>query len=548
MRFEEFGLSEPLLRAVKEAGFESPTPIQEQAIPLLLQGEDVVGQAQTGTGKTAAFGLPALEYCLSARKKEGGGAVAHAGREAAAHAQRDGGHWEKKRVAIPKVLVLSPTRELAVQIAYEFERLGKYAPAKIVCVYGGQDIDRQLRAIERGVDIVVGTPGRMLDHIKRGSLELGGVSFVVMDEADRMLDMGFIYDVAEILEKTNPERQTALFSATMPSEILKISRDYMKNPQTLRVSEDKITVEGIRQKYVLVDARSRMGYLLGVLKQENPKLALIFTRTKFAAQRLCGTLQRKGFAAESLHGDMRQGARDRAMRKFRDGSVHVLVATDLASRGIDVLEISHVINYDLPEEATTYVHRIGRTGRMGAEGVAISLIFEDQLGWIDGISHVTKMPVEEMKVEPEKIVYTDVARAPQGRSYGGRPSYGGGHSSYAGGGRYGGGGGSRFSGSPRSSYGRDGAQSGGATQRRSDGGSYGRSGAGAREGGGFGQRRSYGGSGYGREGGRGGGSYGERGGTERVVKSRDGVEYFEGRKNYGQRSSARGKRDYGRRR
>ncbi|MFH1306606.1 MAG: DEAD/DEAH box helicase [Candidatus Micrarchaeota archaeon] len=404
MKFDEMKLGKLLLDALNKMGFEIPTPIQEQAIPALLQGEDLIGQAQTGTGKTAAFGLPALQYCMQKRKEEG--------------------HPHPVRgVAMPYVLILAPTRELAVQITGELEKMGRYTPLRVVCVYGGQSINVQLRAFEKQVDIVVGTPGRVLDHMQRENLNLQQAGYVVLDEADRMLDMGFIKDVMQIMSKTQKGRQTALFGATVPKEIENIAYEYMENPKKIRVSQDNITVEGIAQKFVQVNAGNRIGYLLSVLELERPALAVVFVRTKRAAEKLSWILQRRKFASDCLHGNMRQGARDKAMAKFRDGKIHMLVATDLASRGLDVLEVSHVINYDMPEEIMTYVHRIGRTGRMGAKGKAISFIFEDQMGLLKDIVKVTRVPMEELIVEPKQVFHSDVPRD-RGRRRGGRAGMG----------------------------------------------------------------------------------------------------------------------------
>lgn len=371
------GLSEPLYKALAKMGFEKPTPIQEQAIPLVMAGKDVMGQAQTGTGKTAAFGLPAIEYCLKKGHPRSGDGAAH-----------------------PHVLVMAPTRELAVQISAELDKMSQFANVRSVCVYGGQDIERQFRAFRDKVDIVVGTPGRILDHIDRKSLDLSNVDFVVLDEADRMLDMGFIHDMMDILENCKQDRQTMLFSATLRRDVENIAHDYMKDPQKVKVSEDKITIDKVVQKFMIVDAKERLGSLFSVLTHEKPKLAVVFVRTKASANKLAQILQDRGVEADCLHGDMKQGARDRAIKKFKTGHLHVLVATDLAARGLDVFNITHVVNYDLPEDPETYVHRIGRTARMGAEGTAISFVFEDQEGWLRDLVRFTRVPLEEIKLEP----------------------------------------------------------------------------------------------------------------------------------------------------
>ncbi len=334
--------------------FENATEIQEKAIPLALQGEDLIGQAKTGTGKTAAFGI-----CILEDIKHKGGHKGFAPRK-------------------PSALVLAPTRELAMQIKAEIEKIGSMMRIPILSVYGGVGIEPQIQALRRGVGILVGTPGRILDLMDRGELDFSSTSVVVLDEADRMLDMGFIDDIEDILSQTPANRQTLLFSATMPDEILGMSKKYMKNPIHLNISQDELVVDKIEQYYVEVTMHNRVSTLLALLQYENPKLAIVFTRTKAGADRLSHLIKANGFNAQALHGDMSQNKRDRAMASFKHGSVQVLVATDLASRGLDVREITHVINYDMPMDAETYVHRIGRTGRMDANGRAFTLVFPDQ--------------------------------------------------------------------------------------------------------------------------------------------------------------------------
>ncbi len=375
MSFETMGLSAQIYQALKKMGFEKPTPIQTEAIPIALQGKDIIGQAQTGTGKTAAFAIPAIEHCMKKGDAKRANSVAH-----------------------PHVLVMAPTRELAVQISMEIDRMSEFANVRTVCVYGGQEIEKQFRAFMQKVDIVVGTPGRLLDHIERKSLDLSDVDFVVLDEADRMLDMGFIHDIVDILEKTNPKRQTMLFSATMQRQIENIAHDYMNQPHKIAVSADQLTIDKVSQKFLIVDAKKRLEYLFAVLQSQNPQLAVIFVRTKASADKLSTILSDRGIEADCLHGDMRQGARDRVIKKFKQGHLKVLVATDLAARGLDVFNVTHVINYDLPMEFETYVHRIGRTARMGAEGVAITFAFEDQEGWLRDLVRMTRVPLEELLV------------------------------------------------------------------------------------------------------------------------------------------------------
>lgn len=480
MKFIEIGLSEPLLKAITEMGYETPTPIQEQGIPLLLQGEDLVGQAQTGTGKTAAFGLPILEKWLNTKPE----------------------HKPpfRRGCATPSALILAPTRELAIQVANEMRKMGKYTGVNVVPLYGGQEIEKQTREFGRPVDIVAGTPGRILDHLERGSLDVSRARSLVLDEADRMLDMGFMDDVVDIIRKTPKERQTMMFSATMPREIMGVAYEYMKAPQTVKVGEDKITLDKIRQYYIEVpDARMRLPLLLGLIKAKNPQLAIIFCRTKMGADKLGHILKNRGIDAMALHGDMTQRQRDNAMGLFREGKIHALVATDLASRGLDVFDVSHVINYDLPEEHTTYVHRIGRTGRMGAEGEAVSFIFTDQLGWLEELEKMTNVKVEKLDIAPDADMGRPAGHGSGPHEYGDRrPSFGRG-------GRFGEG---------RRSF-------GGSHERRE--GAGGKS-FGSERRGGFGGRREgsagRGGSFGGEEGGRGGFGGGVSGQTMRKIKER----------------------------
>jgi len=393
MGFTKLGLSPQIMQSLKEMGFAQPTPIQANALPLLMQGEDLIGQAQTGTGKTAAFGICILERLLSQH------------------------HTQKGKV---KALVLTPTRELAIQVCGEIEKIGKHAEVRTLAIYGGQEIEKQLRPLASGVEVVVGTPGRLLDHIERGTLRLDSVEVVVLDEADRMLDMGFIDDIEKILQKTPNSRQTMLFSATMPPAIMDLSKRYLKSPQEVRVSEDSLSVKNIRQQFIEVSKFDRLNALLILLAQTKPALALIFVRTKRGADRLNDILSDRGFHSMALHGDMSQNKRDRSMEAFRKKHINILVATDLASRGLDVTDVSHVINYDLTDDPYTYVHRIGRTGRMGKGGVAISFVFFDQSSLIGILEKVTDSKMEQLPLEikpellPKRVCFTEQ------RDYGGR--------------------------------------------------------------------------------------------------------------------------------
>ena len=348
--FAELGLSAELLRAVDDLGYEAPTPIQEATIGLLLEGRDVIGQAQTGTGKTAAYALPMIERLDPDLTDDRGR---------------------------PKVqgLVLAPTRELAVQVAEAVHQLGRHKHASVVPIYGGQPIDRQLRVLRSGVQIVVGTPGRVMDHMRRGTLDLSAVRVLVLDEADEMLDMGFVEDIEWILEEVPTERQTALFSATMPPRIRALSKKYMKDPELVQISAPgKITVPQIEQLYVEVGRGTKMDALGRILDHEDPESAIVFARTKRDVDELGEHLMARGYPVETLHGDLTQAQRDRVMKRFREASVEILVATDVAARGLDVEHVSHVFNYELPDDPEQYVHRIGRTGRAGRAGIAISFV------------------------------------------------------------------------------------------------------------------------------------------------------------------------------
>lgn len=338
--FGNLKLSKKLLAAITEMGFEEPTPIQAKTIPLVLEGVDVVGQAQTGTGKTAAFGIPITEHISDSR-----------------HIQ---------------ALVLTPTRELAIQVSEELAKIGKFRRVKALPVYGGQAIDRQIRALKFGVQVVIGTPGRLLDHIRRGTIKLNHISTLVLDEADEMLDMGFIDDIETILRNVPEERQTLLFSATMPEPIRRLAARYMKNPVEVTVSKEQITVPLIDQIYY--ETRDKLDGLCRVLEAEDNNKVIVFCRTKKGVDELSASMQARGFLADGLHGDLTQAQRDRVMKKFRENQLEILVATDVAARGLDIENVTHVVNYDIPQDPESYVHRIGRTGRAGRKGVAITFI------------------------------------------------------------------------------------------------------------------------------------------------------------------------------
>jgi ATP-dependent RNA helicase DeaD len=369
--FEELGLSAQLTKALTENGFKAPFPIQETAIPLILQGKDVVGQAHTGTGKTAAFGLPILQQIKP------GGPV--------------------------QVLILAPTRELAVQVTEEINRFAKYTGIKAVTIYGGQSINLQLDKLRRGVQIIVATPGRLIDHIKQGSIILDDVRFVVLDEADRMLDMGFIDDIKFILFYVNEDRQTCLFSATIPPEIVRLADEYMRQNKIehVRLNEEEITLETIDQSYLVVEEREKFKHLMDFIRRnQNAKSqTIVFAATKQRADRLAYKLRQEGFSAVTIHGDLSQKQRDNAMHKFKRGAEDILVATDIAARGIDVPAIGNVINYDVPEDPNVYFHRIGRTARAWGEGKAISLVSNDRISDFERILARTKLPIRKLNDE-----------------------------------------------------------------------------------------------------------------------------------------------------
>jgi ATP-dependent RNA helicase DeaD len=368
--FATLGLRDELLAALDDLGYEEPTPIQRETIPLLLTGRDLLGQAATGTGKTAAFALPALQMIDASRR-------------------------------VPQVLVLVPTRELAVQVSEAMFRYGRELGVKVVPVFGGQPIQRQLQALDRGVHVVVATPGRALDHIGRGSLALDAIQTVILDEADEMLDMGFTDDIESILESTPDDRQTVLFSATMPSRITSIAKRYQRSPERITIgrpdSEPGAKVL-VRQTVYVVQRAHKPSALGRILDIEAPKSALVFCRTRTEVDQLTETMNARGYRAEALHGGMDQAQRDRVMARLRDGTAELLVATDVAARGLDVDTLTHVVNYDVPSAAESYVHRIGRVGRAGREGVAITLAEPRERRGLENIERLTKQRFEIAKV------------------------------------------------------------------------------------------------------------------------------------------------------
>ena len=365
--FADLGVEPQLLRAVEELGFEEPTPIQEQAIPLLLRGADIIGQAQTGTGKTAAYALPIIQR-LEAEPGQ------------------------------PQALVLVPTRELALQVAEATYKMGKHKTTCVVPIYGGQPIERQLRALRQNVHIVVGTPGRIMDHLRRGTLSLDRVRTVILDEADEMLDMGFIEDIEWILQQAPAERQTALFSATIPPRIAQLAQRYLRSPIRVAIPAETLTVPQVRQTYYEVVGRDKTDALTRILDMEEPASTILFTRTRREADEVAESLQVRGYAAEALHGDMSQALRERTLNRFRRGQIEILVATDVAARGLDIVDVSHVINYDVPPDPEQYVHRIGRTGRAGRAGDAVTLVTPRERRMLRIIERVVGKKITPMRL------------------------------------------------------------------------------------------------------------------------------------------------------
>lgn len=368
LRFADLGLSEAVMKAVADVGYETPSPIQAATIPALLAGRDVLGTAQTGTGKTAAFALPSLSNIdLNAQK--------------------------------PQVLVLAPTRELAIQVAEAFQTYSAAIPGfRVLPIYGGQPYGQQLSSLRRGVHVVVGTPGRVIDHLDRGTLDLSELKTLVLDEADEMLRMGFIDDVEAVLKKLPEQRQVALFSATMPPAIRRIAQTYLKDPTEVTIASKTTTSANIRQRYWWVAGMHKLDALTRILEVEPFDAMIIFARTKAGTEELAEKLQARGMAAAAINGDMQQAQRERTIQQLKDGKLDILVATDVAARGLDVERISHVLNYDIPYDTESYVHRIGRTGRAGRSGEAILFVTPREKGMLRSIERATRQPIEEMQL------------------------------------------------------------------------------------------------------------------------------------------------------
>ncbi|MBW3551240.1 MAG: DEAD/DEAH box helicase [Proteobacteria bacterium] len=368
MKFTDLALSEPLLRALTDVGYESPSPIQAATIPPLLDGRDLLGQAQTGTGKTAAFALPILAQIDPKQSK-------------------------------PQALVLAPTRELAIQVAEAFQKYAVHLPGfHVLPIYGGQGYGPQLAALRRGVHVVVGTPGRVIDHLDRGTLDLSQLRCLVLDEADEMLRMGFIDDVENVLKKTPPTRQVALFSATMPHQIKRIAQTYLKDPVEIAIKSMTSTAPNIRQRYWSVSGVHKLDALTRILEAEPFEAMIVFARTKLGTEELASKLAARGMSVAAINGDVQQAQREKTIQNLKDGTIDILVATDVAARGLDVERISHVLNYDIPNDTENYVHRIGRTGRAGRKGEAILFVTPRERGMLRAIERATRQPIEAMEL------------------------------------------------------------------------------------------------------------------------------------------------------
>ncbi len=401
-KFEELGLNQEILKGIKELGYDEPFPIQEAVIPVLIAGRDVVGQAHTGSGKTAAFALAMLQEIQPKGGIQG--------------------------------LIMAPTRELAIQITGEIKKFGKYTKIRVATVYGGQGMGLQLDALHRGIEIVVATPGRLIDHLKRGSIELRDITHIVLDEADTMLDMGFIDDIQFILDLAPENRVMSLYSATMPTEILRLSEEYLNNPKQFLLDADDLSGEGIDQSYLVIKDRDKFKYLIDFIKPIKGQ-SIVFCSTKYRTRDVAKFLHQEKFNAVAIEGDMSQHRREQAMGKFRSGKVDILVATDVASRGIDVPRVELVINYDVPNQELLYFHRIGRTARAGAKGKAITFVSYSSVGDWNIIKRQIKVPLKDLNQEMgiEISIPDPLKRQVPSRRYGGQS-----RSNYSRGGRSGG--------------------------------------------------------------------------------------------------------------
>ena len=396
MIFKELNVIEPVLKAISEAGYEKPTEIQENSIPVVLKGRDILGCAQTGTGKTAAFAIPIIQNIVTAK-----------------------GNSKERSI---KALIVAPTRELAIQIEENFTIYAKYLDIKNTVIFGGVNQTSQVRKINAGVDVLVATPGRLLDLVNQRHIDLSNVKYFVLDEADRMLDMGMIHDVKKIISKLPKERQNLLFSATMPKEVTKLVNSILKNPVKVEVQPVSSTAEIISQGVYFVPKKNKKSLLIHLLKDESIKSVIVFSRTKHGANKIAKDLEKAGIQSTAIHGNKSQNQRQLALNNFKEGNIRVLVATDIAARGIDIDELSHVINYDLPDVAETYVHRIGRTGRAGASGVAITFCDEEEKAMFRSIEKIIgkSIPVLEEEYEIIQPVVTIQAKSNSERNKGNR--------------------------------------------------------------------------------------------------------------------------------
>ena len=365
--FKELGLVPEIMKAIEDMGFEEPTPIQKVSIPAAMEGKDLIGQAQTGTGKTAAFGIPILEKIDTTEKG-------------------------------PQAIVLSPTRELAIQSAEEMNRLAQYLPIHALPIYGGQDIERQFRALRKKPNIIVATPGRLMDHMKRGTIDLSHVQILVLDEGDEMVDMGFIDDIRTILAGMPEERQTMFFSATMPAPIRELAESFLRDPVLVKIKAATVTIDLVEQEYIELPDMQKFDCLCRLLDMENPELAIVFVRTKRRADEVTEALKKRGYMAEGLHGDLSQQKRDAVVRQFKEGTIDILVATDVAARGLDISGVTHVYNFDMPQDSETYVHRVGRTGRAGQTGLAMTFVVSREIGQLHDIERAIRRKIRRKSV------------------------------------------------------------------------------------------------------------------------------------------------------
>lgn len=366
-KFRALGISEDIIRALNEMGFEEPTPIQEQTIPSSIEGRDLVGQAQTGTGKTAAFGIPLIQKVKGAAEGTQG-------------------------------IILTPTRELAIQVAEELNKLSQYTNVRTLPIYGGQDIMRQIKSLKSRPQIIVATPGRLMDHMDRRTIRLNSIKTVVLDEADEMLNMGFIEDIEKILEETPGDRQTLLFSATMPREIQNLAQRFLTNPVSISIKTKEVTIPLVEQYYLELQDRQKFDVLCRLLDIQAPELAIVFGRTKRRVDELSEALKKRGYSAEGIHGDLTQAKRDSVLRQFREGVIDVLVATDVAARGLDISGVTHVYNFDVPQDSESYVHRVGRTGRAGKTGSALTFVIPREIEHLRSIERATKRKIVRMPI------------------------------------------------------------------------------------------------------------------------------------------------------